>query len=310
MTSLFSPVVRHAIRWLPPLAASILAACVSTPKQGTPPVPPPAAHGALTLYNVPFAHVNGHDLLLDLHLPDTTRPGGTRPRPVILFFHGGGWRVSSKAEAEKMVRIVGETGYAVASCNYRLSSEAIFPAPIQDGKAAVRWVRANAARFGLDPHRIGAMGFSAGGHTSAMLGTTEGVAALEDPSMGNAKVSARVQAVCSVSGPVDLNIPTTSIIGKLSVLGELGGTAQEKPELVRQADPSLYVKAGDPPFLLIQGEKDQLVTTPHAQRLYDALRAKGVEATLDIVPGRGHCPYGPNEARAVREFFTRHFGQP
>ena len=298
-------------RLLPALAASVLAACSSTPRRGTPPMPPPAAHGAITLYNVPYGHASDRDLLLDLYLPATDGTGGTRPRPVIVFFHGGGWRVGDKSEAaNKVAALVGETGYALASVNYRLSNEGHFPTQIIDCKTAVRWLRANAGRFGLDPKRFGAMGFSAGGHLASLMGTTAGVAALEDPGMGNPRESSRVQAVCDVSGPVDLNIPTKSIIGKLSVYGELGGSAASKPGLVRMADPSLYVKAGDPPFLIIQGDKDTLVTPAHAQKLYAALRAKGVEATLDLVPGGGHVPYGDAQQRATREFFVQHFGRP
>ena len=283
------------------LATSVLAACAATPTQP----------GVTVLRNLVYAHASGRDLVLDLYLPPASAPApDLRPRPVIVFFHGGGWRVGDKSEVEKRAAaIVGETGYALASVNYRLSQTAIFPAPIIDGKTAVRWVRANAARYNLDPRRVGAMGFSAGGHLAAMLGVTAGVAALEDPGMGNPRESSRVQAVCDVSGPVDLSIQTTSIIGKLSVYGELGGTAPSKPDLVRLADPSLYVKAGDPPVLIIQGEKDGLVVTAHAQRLYAALKAKGVEATLDIVPGGGHVPYGDEQHRATREFFVRHFGK-
>ena len=128
--------------------------------------------------------------------------------------------------------------------------------------------------------------------------------------MGNPKESSRVQAVCDVSGPVDLNIPTTSIIGKLSVFGELGGTASHQSLIsCVKPIPSLYVKAGAPPFLIIQGEKDGLVVPAHAHKLYDALKAKGVDATLDIVPSGGHVPYGNEEHRTTREFFVRHFGK-
>ena len=283
------------------LAVSTLAACATPSKPGTPPVPPPAAHGVTTLYDVPYGRADGRDLLLDLYLPATDGPGvnSARPRPVIVFFHGGGWRVGSKADAKGNVeKLVAQTGYALASVNYRLSQEAIFPAPILDGKTAVRWVRENASRFHLDPQRVGVMGFSSGGHLAAMLG----VAANAD--------SDRVQAVCDVSGPVDMNIPTDSIIGKLSVIGEFGGSAPSQPDRVRQADPSLYVRAGDPPFLIIQGAEDHLVIPAHAQKLYSALKAKGVEATLDVVPGAGHVPYGDEPQRTTRDFFVRHFGQP
>ena len=274
-------------------------------------MPPPATHGAETLTDVPYAHASGHDLLLDLYLPATTGPGAVRPRPVIVYLHGGGWAFGDKSSEIAQVRgRVDETGYALASVNYRLSNEGRFPTQIIDCKAAVRWLRANAGRFGLDGRRIGVLGFSAGGHLAALLGTTDRAAALEDPAMGNAGTSSRVQAVCDVSGPVDLNIPTTSLIGKLFVRRELGGSAPQKPALTREADPSLYVQAGDPPFLIIQGDKDTLVTPAHAQRLYAALRAKGVEATLDLVPGGGHVPYGPEQERATRNFFVRHFGRP
>ena len=291
-------------------AVSLLAGCAGTPKRGTIPVPPPAAHGAATLADIPYARGSGHDLLLDLYLPDTTGPGGARPRPVIVFLHSGGWRVGDKSAAKQIAGWVGETGYALASVNYRLSNEGIFPTQIIDCKAAVRWLRANADRFGLDGHRVGVIGFSAGGHLAALLGTTGGVAALEDLGLGSPQASSRVQAVCDVSGPVDLSIPTNSLIGKLSVLGELGGSAASKPALVRAADPSLYVQAGDPPFLIIQGDRDSLVAPAHAQRLYAALRAKGVEATLDLVPGGGHVPFGPEQDRTAREFFVRYFGRP
>ena len=302
--------LRPSARFLPLLASAVLAACAGTPKQGTPPVPPAATHGAATFTNVPYAHASGHDLLLDLYLPATTGPGGTRPRPVIVFLHGGGWRVGGKSEGREVAGLVGDTGYALASVNYRLSNEGQFPTQIMDCKAAVRWLRANAGRFGLDPRRIGVLGFSAGGHLAALLGTTGGVAGLEDPGEGNPNQSSRVQAVCDVSGPVDLNIPTSSLIGKLAVLGELGGSAPSKPALVRAANPSLYVHAGDPPFFIIQGEEDGLVRPAHAQQLYSALRAKGVDATLDTVEKGGHVPFGPDERRATRDFFVRQFGRP
>ena len=286
---------------LPALTAWALAGCAATPSRP----------GVTTTRDIVYAHASDRDLLLDVYTPTVGVADGLKPWPVIVFFHGGGWRVGSKAEgADRWAEMVSETGYAVVSVNYRLSQTARWPAPILDGKAAVRWVRANARRYNFDPRRVGAMGFSAGGHIAALLGVTANVPALDDPGMGNPHESSRVQAVCDVSGPVDLSIPTTSIIGKLSVLGELGGTAAQKPDLVRQADPSFYVRAGDPPFLIIQGAKDGLVVTAHAQKLYAALRAKGVEATLDVVPDGGHVPYGDEQHRTTREFFVRHFGKP
>ncbi len=260
------------------------------------------------LENLVYGRAGGHDLKLDLYLPSSTPPGG-KGSPVVLYFHGGGWRIGSKADGEHYAEFFTKNGIAFASVNYRLSGEAIWPAPIFDAKTAVRWVRANARRYGFDPARIGVFGESAGGHLVALLGTTEGVKALEDRGQGSPGESSRVRAVCDVSGPVDMNIPTTSLIGKLSVRGEFGGSAQEKPDLVRQADPSLYVKGGEPPFLIIQGAEDGLVVTAHALRLQAALKAHGDSVTLDLVPGGGHVPMrGEKQRDEVVRFFKKHLG--
>ncbi len=261
-----------------------------------------------TLRNIAYGRASGHDLKLDLYLPSSTLPG-EKGSPVVLYFHGGGWRVGSKADGERYAGMFTTNGIAFASVNYRLSAEAIWPAQIFDAKTAVRWVRANARRYGLDPARIGGFGESAGGHLVALLGTTEGVKALEDRTEGNPKESSRVEAVCDVSGPVDMNISTNSPIGKLAVLGEFGGSAQEKPDLVRQADPSRYVKGGEPPFLIIQGSKDGLVVTAHALKLQAALKAHGDSVALDLVPDGKHVPMkGEEQRNEVVAFFKKHLG--
>ena len=304
LPSTFSPSARVLLL----LAAGVLAAC--SDRLPNRPLPESAAiHLAPTFANVPYARAGGHDLLLDLYLPG--KAGSGRGRPVLIFLHGGGWRLGNKStEVERVTELVGQTGYALASVNYRLSNEGRFPTQLLDCKAAVRWLRANAGRYGLDPRRIGVIGFSAGGHLASLLGTTGGVAKLEDPGEGSPGQSSRVQAVVDVSGPVDLNIPTSSLIGKLAVLGELGSPASSKPDLVREANPSLYVHAGDPPFLIIQGDNDGLVTPAHAQQLYASLRAKEVPATLLVVTRGGHVPFGPDQERATREFLVRQFGPP
>ena len=260
------------------------------------------------LEDVVYGQGSGRDLKLDLYLPATpsTAHGGT---PVVLYFHGGGWRVGGKGEGKRYAELFTSNGIAFASVDYRLSGEAIWPAQIFDAKTAVRWARANARRYGFDSARVGVFGESAGGHLVALLGTTESIKALEDRRQGSPKASSRVQAVCDVSGPVDLNIPTTSVIGKLSVRGELGGSAAEKPDLVRQADPSLYVKGGEPPFLIIQGGADALVVTAHARKLEAALKAHDDSVTLDIVPGGKHVPMkGEKQRNEVLVFFKKHLG--
>ncbi len=268
-----------------------------------------AAQPPETLKDLVYGQADGHDLKLDLYRPVLPATVAPSPCPVVVFLHGGGWRVGSKKEASQIVDAVTGAGYALASVDYRLSGEAIFPAQLQDCKTAVRWLRANAGKYGLDPKRIGALGFSAGGHLAALLGTSAGVEALEGRAEGSPHASSRVQAVCDVSGPVDLFIPTNSLIGKLSVRGELHGSASEQPALARQANPTTYITGKEPPFLIIQGDQDKLVVPKHAEVLAAALRAKKVPVTVVIVKGGGHVPFGAEQADTTVKFFERVFGK-
>ena len=260
------------------------------------------------LANLVYGQAGGHDLKLDLYLPTTPVSKG-KGWPVVLYLHSGGWRVGSKEEGGMYAKLFTDRGIALASADYRLSNEAIWPAQILDSKTAVRWTRANARRYGLDPARIGAFGTSAGGHLVALLGTTAGVEALEDRAQGSSQQSSRVQAVCDVSGPVDLSIPTHSLIGKLAVRGELRATPQENPALYRQTNPALYAKGGEPPFLIIQGDADKLVLPENARLLEAALKAHGDRVTVDLVPGGKHIPMQDDKQRnEVVDFFKKHLG--
>jgi len=211
-------------------------------------------------------------------------------------------------------------GYAVVDVGYRLSGEAIFPAQVEDCKAAVRWVRANAAKYGLDSDRIGAWGSSAGGHLVAFLGTAGDVR--EFDTEANAEYSSRVQAVCDWFGPTDfLQMDEHSLEGSRlthdavnspeSLL--VGGPIQEKPyrALVRKANPITYVTKDDPPFLIMHGDKDMSVPLHQSELLYEALKKVGVEATLHVVKGAGHGLRDGKESpeklfETVAAFFDRH----
>ncbi len=268
----------------------------------------PASPPPTVLKNLVYGQADGHDLKLDLYRPPIGDFAPTNaPCPVIVFLHGGGWRVGSKDEGKQVVDVVTGAGYALVSVDYRLSGEAIFPAQIQDCKTAVRWVRAHAGEYGLDPTRVGAMGFSAGGHLAALLGTSAGVEALEGRAEGSPRESSRVQAVCDVSGPVDLSLPTHSIIGTLSVYGELGDFASKRPALVHEANPATYITGKEPPFLIIQGDQDKLVVPKHAEVLAAALRARRVPVELVTVQGGGHVPFDPEQADTTIKFFERRF---
>ena len=244
---------------------------------------------------------------LDLYLPKEADPSGKRP--LIVWIHGGAWLGGSK-ERPPALRFV-EKGYAVASVNYRLSQHAIFPAQIEDCKAAIRWLRASAAEYGYDPNRIGVWGASAGGHLVALLGTTGDVKEFD---VGpNAGVSSRVQAVCDFFGPTDFtkmgNFPSTmkhdapdSPEAKL-----IGGPIQENKDKAQRANPIAYITKDDPPFLVVHGDKDPLVPHHQSEILLDALKKTNVEATLYTVKGGGHGGFkDPQVDVLVAEFFERH----
>ena len=269
---------------------------------------------ARVLRDLEYASVGGKRLLLDLHLPD-----GAGPHPVILWVHGGAWLSGSKSGGPAIRQAA--RGYAVASINYRLSFEARFPAQIEDGKAAVRWLRANAGRYDLDPGRIAAWGSSAGGHLAALLGTSGGVADLEGAG-GHGDESSRVQAVVDWYGPTDLlameaqalpcdPIDHNSVLSPESQL--IGCAIQTCKERTNRASPTRYVTADDPPFLIMHGTADCLVPPLQSQGLHDALAAAGAAATLVYLPGAGHGGDDFETAEVqqrVDQFFDRHLQAP
>lgn len=234
--------------------------------------------------------------MLDLYLP-----GGTGPFPLVLWIHGGGWRSGSRAlGTDAPQRRVLAAGYALASVGYRLSGEATFPAQIHDAKAAVRWLRTNAAA-----HRLGgwiaAWGASAGGHLAALLGTSAGVADLEGAHLGYAGESSAVDAVVDWYGPTDfLRMDAQTAEQGCPEFGRgghdaadspesrlMGFPVQQRPGRVRAADPITYVSGDEPPFLIQHGDRD--CTVPHAQGrlLHEALRRAGADSTFELLPA-GH----------------------
>ncbi|MEJ2704593.1 MAG: alpha/beta hydrolase fold domain-containing protein [Sedimentisphaerales bacterium] len=213
--------------------------------------------------DIVYAQAGDRKLLLDLYLP----PKSSEPLPVIVWIHGGGWRGGSKGSGGRARPMV-QRGYAVVDVGYRLSGEAIFPAQIEDCRAAVRWVRANAGKYGLDANRIGAWGSSAGGHLVALLGTAGDVK--EFDTEANHQYSSRVQAVCDWFGPTDFlqmdahMLKGSSLVHNAANSPEsllVGGPIQKEPykSLVKKADPITYVTKDDPPFLIMHGDKDMLV---------------------------------------------------
>jgi acetyl esterase/lipase len=201
----------------------------------------------------------------------------------------------------------------VASINYRLSQHAKFPAQIEDCKAAVRWLRAHAADYRLDPDRFAAWGASAGGHLAALLGTAGDIKAFDVGA--NLDRSSRVQAVVDYFGPTDfLQMDAHRLPEGMTHNGAespesqlIGGAIQENREKTSRANPITYVSADDPPFLVVHGEQDPLVPHHQSELLDAALRQAGVPVTFYTVKGGGHGGFrDPQVAELTREFLMRH----
>jgi acetyl esterase/lipase len=229
------------------------------------------------------------------------------PLPVIVWIHGGGWRNGGKDRPPGIT--LAAQDYAVASINYRLSQHAVFPAQIEDCKAAIRWLRAHAKEYHLDPDHIGVWGASAGGHLVAMLGTTGGVKELEGTG-GNLDRSSRVQAVVDLFGPTDLLKMGGSHNNPMSPESLLiGGPLQENKAKAAKANPIAYVTREAAPFLILHGDKDPAVPISQSELLAEALKQAGVAVIFKPIPDAGHggpAFSSPENLKMIKEFFDKH----
>jgi len=227
-----------------------------------------------------YARYGEREVKLDLYLPN--KPASEKI-PCIVVIHGGGWRSGDKTRFAPIAAKLAEQGFAAACIGYRLLPEVRFPAPVLDCKAAVRWVRANAAKHGLDPDRIGAIGGSAGGHLVAMLGTSHAEPKLEGDG-GNAGVSSRVQAVVAMATPADM-----------TRFAERSGTSKE---LVTLISPLTHVSKDSAPMLLLHSDADKTVPMAQSELLLKKLQEAKVPAEL-VKLGASHAFW--NDARFFDE---------
>jgi acetyl esterase/lipase len=225
---------------------------------------------------------------LDIYLPQT----GNKPFPVVVWIHGGAWMSGSKSNVNGLYLL--NHGFAVVSINYRLTDEAIFPAQIHDCKGAVRWLRANAQRYDLNPNKIGVFGSSAGGHLAALLGTSGEVENLEGNIGGNLSFSSIVQAVCDWYGPTNLltimNYPS-SIDHSLAASPEgklIGGAIKDNIDKAIAASPITYVSKDDPPFLIMHGTQDMTVPFHQSVELDSAYKKINHDVLFIPQQGAGH----------------------
>ncbi|MDA8745712.1 alpha/beta hydrolase [Rubripirellula amarantea] len=248
---------------------------------------------------------------LDLFVPEQS----DGPVPLIIWVHGGGWAAGSKDSCPPLRSGYTQRGYAVASIGYRLSGDAVFPAQIEDCKAAVRWLRAHSKQYNLDSEHFAAWGSSAGGHLVALLGTSGHETSFD---VGDhLDQSSRVQAVCDYYGPTDLlqmdshAIPSAVLKHNSPRSPEsrlIGGPILENKDKAARVNPIPYITKDAPPFLIVHGDQDPTVAHHQSQLLYNALKEAGVRVRFHTLEGAGHGNGfgGPELDAMVQGFFDQH----
>ncbi len=239
-----------------------------------------------TQTDIEYAGVGETSLKLDLH-----RPQGENP-PLIVYVHGGGWRAGSKEDVP--IADLYDRGFAIASVNYRLSTQAVFPAQVHDIKAALRFLRANASRLHINATKIGILGSSAGGHLAALVGVTNGNKELEGKVGEHLGQSSDVQVIVSYYGASNLE----TILSQSTPAGRdfripalkllLGDTPDKKPELAKLASPVAHLDKKDPPLMLIHGDVDPQMPPQQSQELTKACEDMGLPVALLMLPGSLH----------------------
>ncbi len=270
----------------------------------------PAPAGFRALRNLDYVGAGNTRQMLDLYLPEAK---SDKPNPLVVYIHGGGWEAGSKDQADVLVGLIKNgTPYAGASLNYRLTDQAQWPAQIYDCKAAIRWLRAHAQEYNLDPDKIAVFGISAGGHLVSMLGVTGGVKELEGELGKHLDQSSRVSCVMDFCGPSDF----LTFGGKGSVLDPddpkgplaklIGGPLKDRQEEGRKASPVTYITQDDAPFLIIHGDKDNLVPYAQATEFETALKAAHVPAILLTGNDGGHVFLSGPLVERMYAFNARH----
>jgi len=258
--------------------------------------------------DIVYGQGGGRNLLLDLYLPKKGFP----PYPSIVWIHGGGWHNGTKnSQVDRQSSYLADKGIVCISIDYRLAGEAPFPAAIEDCKAAVRWMRANAKKYDVDSKKIATAGNSAGGHLAVLLGTSGGMKELEGKG-GNPGYSSSVNLVISLFGPTDFNELVHHSRNSEVVPGFLGGTPKEHPDRYALASPVTHVDGSDPPFLIFHGTEDPVVPIEQSIKLKKLLEKAGVPVTMYTIEGEKHGyndrpPYFYSNVARIEEFVKETF---
>jgi pectinesterase len=285
----------------------------SPPSAAFPEVPPfHLPSGVAVEHDVIYARYGTRELHVDFYHPAE----GQGLFPGVVFMHGGGWSGGTPMQFRREAAYLASRGFAAATIEYRLSTEAKYPAAIYDGKAAVRWMRENAKKYSIDSEKIAAVGGSAGGHLAAMLGTTNGIQRFEGGG-GHANYSSSVQAVVAFNGVYDL-VTSLEKPGKSSpelLLSRfLGGRLEEVPEQYVDASPVAHVCKDSAPFLLLHGTGDTVVRYQQALEMREALEGVGVRAELYTAKDANHGffnspPYYQPTLERMAQFLRSVFGK-
>lgn len=246
----------------------------------------------------------GPGLKLDVYKPSDA---GTGTRPAVILIHGGGWTSFDKSTMKGMGGFLARSGFVAFAVDYRLfhGTDNRWPAQLDDVQRAVRWVRANAGKYGVNPDKIGAFGHSAGAQLAALLGMED---TRENSDSALAKYSSRVQAVVDVSGPTDFSTEKDPE-GTAFLTNFLGADYSKHPEVWQDASPVFHVTKSDAPFLIVHGTRDEMVPIAQAQELYDKLKGAGVQVSLIKVDDVHTFQSAENRhqlAAETMEFFNRY----
>lgn len=253
--------------------------------------------------DIEYAKAGDISLQLDVLKP---KAASDKPRPCIVWIHGGGWQNGNKSSGTgRLAGYVASGDFVGVSVGYRLTDKGSWPAQIHDCKAAIRWIRANKEKLGIDDSKIGVWGSSAGGHLVSHLGSSGDVKEVEGD-LGTTGLSSRVACVVDFCGPSDFpNFQMTS--GAQNPITKLlGGSPKEKSDVARQASPVTFVTKDDPPFLIVHGTDDRTVPFRQAELLHEAQKQAGVDTTFVKIEGGGHGIGGPEVEARVRAFFEKH----
>ena len=273
--------------------------------------PGPVFASEVKRHETVFASVDGQSLSIDLFVPDATEAP-----PLVVFIHGGGWKGGSRRSCP--IRFLCDYGFAVASVDYRLAPDAVFPDQIHDCKGAIRWLRHHGDQYGYRVDRIAVAGTSAGGTLALLVGTSGDVPELEGDVGGHADVSSRVQAVIDYYGPSDLPLRARTQPGRSEVPGVgtyllLGGAVADKPDQARMASPVTHVSADDPPLLVMHGDQDEVVLIDQSERIVQVYRQHGLDVEYEALAGAGHggSPFLDAErSRRLVDFLRKHLMSP